>query len=456
MKLENFTGSKQTILFHRRLFQEHLEEASFLYEQRKGLLHDPEMTWLDIRAFEDRLIGHLQALVKGGEDARDYCLEVVDYDEAGELFVAASLFCLQQEWAPIISFTSKLNPNDDNGLDAVRDAFKHFWPNRWNDQVRPLFDQHPDTSILLLPTVIGFQRLPYEQVLTKSISDCPEEHLYLLIWSLGRLQVRTVNSALFSFLENKDVMIKAAASLALLRSGQKVTHYKLSSGVRFNFSDLLQMMLSGSSKDVVTLIGQLENSDQSDNISLTLGVLGDVQAVPVLLRLLDNETTAESAAVGLNLITGADLYEEVFVPDEIDPDELLDDELEKLNSGEPLYALGEEPGANIVRLSMDAEVWQSWWLQNSKRFRPGVRYRAGRSFSPMCLIDNLRNEKMPFFLRQIAYEELVARYGINVHFEADMMVKDQMTAIEEMSSLVAQSGRRWIDGQWYFAGSLLD
>ena len=41
----------QTILdFETELYQEHLEEASFLYEQRLTLFDDPEITWLDIAA----------------------------------------------------------------------------------------------------------------------------------------------------------------------------------------------------------------------------------------------------------------------------------------------------------------------------------------------------------------------------------------------------------------------
>jgi len=41
--------------FNIELYQEHLEEASFLYEQRLGLLNDPELTWKDLDEFEQRL-----------------------------------------------------------------------------------------------------------------------------------------------------------------------------------------------------------------------------------------------------------------------------------------------------------------------------------------------------------------------------------------------------------------
>ena len=49
--------------FSSKLYLEHLEEASFLYEQRLDLLDDPELTWRDIEDFEDRFEPHIAGLV---------------------------------------------------------------------------------------------------------------------------------------------------------------------------------------------------------------------------------------------------------------------------------------------------------------------------------------------------------------------------------------------------------
>ncbi|MBW2742277.1 MAG: hypothetical protein JRE64_26360, partial [Deltaproteobacteria bacterium] len=64
----------QTLLdFETKLYQEHLEEASFLYEQRLTLFDDPEITWLDIADFEERFEAHIDALVVGEEPALNIC-----------------------------------------------------------------------------------------------------------------------------------------------------------------------------------------------------------------------------------------------------------------------------------------------------------------------------------------------------------------------------------------------
>jgi len=49
-----------------RMYDEHLEEASFLYEQRKALLRDPEIPWTRIGDFEERLEAHIDLSLSAG------------------------------------------------------------------------------------------------------------------------------------------------------------------------------------------------------------------------------------------------------------------------------------------------------------------------------------------------------------------------------------------------------
>ena len=59
--------------FNVELYREHLEEASFLYEQRLAYLHDPEVNWPDLGDWEERFEAHIDALVVGGELALEIC-----------------------------------------------------------------------------------------------------------------------------------------------------------------------------------------------------------------------------------------------------------------------------------------------------------------------------------------------------------------------------------------------
>lgn len=177
--------------------------------------------------------------------------------------------------------------------------------------------------------------------------------------------------------------------------------------------------------------------------------------VPVLLSLLADPQRAPSAALALNLITGAGLYEEVFLPEPIDEDEFFESELEKYKKGEPLYPPGEEPGTNLIRLSLNSTAWQTWWDQNKSQFDSRLRYRNGKPFSPSCLLENLEFEKSPPVIRQLAYEELVIRYGIDFPFETTMFVSKQKEALAIFREWIGANGSRFQPGIWYFAGRSL-
>jgi hypothetical protein len=189
---------------------------------------------------------------------------------------------------------------------------------------------------------------------------------------------------------------------------------------------------------------------------LALGLLGDISAIELLLAHLADPKLVESSARALNLILGAEIYEEVFIPEEVDEDELFEEEREKFKQGQvPTRPDGKPFGTTITRLSQKPEEWRNWWSKNRSRFTPNIRYRNGKPYSPACLLENLESEKSPRKIRQLAYEELVIRYGIDFPFETDMFVVQQKKAIANYAEWIKTNGKRFRDGEWYFAGQLM-
>lgn len=443
--------------FSVELYREHLEEASFLYEQRGTLFSDAEVTWPDIGDFEERFARHIEALAVGEETALQVCRDQAAKGDAGELHAAVRVFCRHKRLDLLQEVWRQLDIADTDRVLAVSDALKSEWPAEWTAKISDLWSNMPDVCVALLPRVIGFKRLAtMDRVLIAALSDAPDGHLYELLWSLGRIKARPAVPALSSFLAHSDTTIGAAAALALLRIGEKVPHGQdiMHCGPS-DFRHLLRISLAGDQNDVAPLIDQLDNIECASDPAFALGVLGEGRAVGPLIALADSEEAGESAALALNLITGAGLYEEVFVADPIDPDEFLDEEAEKLKKSDLLTTPDRQHSTTTVRLSQDPGAWQAWWKDNYRRFQPGVRYRNGRPVTPECVLENLCRDKSPLFVRQIAYEELAVRYGIDVPFETDMPVKDQMKAIDQMAQCIAQSRHQWEEGRWYFAGQVM-
>lgn len=427
------------------LYIECLEEISFLYEHRESLFNDIEIAWIDVDDLTDEKCQcYIDILSINAKNVIDICNQQAIEGDFGELYAAVRVFCRHNRQDLVEEVLEELDFDDEERVKAVSDALCHELPESWQESLIPLlFEKGPETTTIAVD-VIAFQRLPFENDLIKALNQYPLEKSVVLsgLKALGRIRSETAVQAIQSFSDHEDPEISQKATFALLRIGKK---HKLSKPW-----SLVNRGLSGD-----------KNEFSEDNIDITgsetalaIGLIGQISAISELIESLSTEDTAENGSLALNLITGAELYEDHFVAEEIDEDMLFEDELEKHKKGE-LYAPGEEPGETITRLSQNPETWRLWWDENTSNFDPNIRYRNGKPYSPECLIENLKSEKSPNIIRKLAYEELVIRYGINFPFETDMLVKDQIVAIEQYEGWVKNNPNKFVEGKWYFNGSLI-
>ena len=105
--------------FNVELYREHLEEASFLYEQRLAYLHDPEVNWPDLRDWEERFEAHIDALVVGGELALEVCRQQAAAGDAGEMHAALRVLCRQDRKDDAFRVLGALDPTDEGAVRAA-------------------------------------------------------------------------------------------------------------------------------------------------------------------------------------------------------------------------------------------------------------------------------------------------------------------------------------------------
>ena len=442
--------------FETELYQEHLEEASFLYEQRLTLFDDPEITWLDIEDFEERFEAHIDALVVGEEPALNVCKTQAMEGDFGELHAAVRVFCRQNRLDFVQECLEVLDPKDTERVQAISDALNHELPAEWKDEFIRILSEGDQKLIPVAAKLIRYRRLTSGHELLQALQQNNSQAVSNIIWSIGRVREQYARTLLFNkYLKHEDESVCSATALALLRIGDPQTLDHCLHSVHSGNWPLLPLGLGGSRSTAAVLIESATKNKASADCLIALGLLGDISAVDTLLSDLGNADFAESAAMALNSITGAGIYEEVFIPEEIDEEELFEEELKKLKRGESLYPPGEEPGTTINRISQKPEDWQKWWAENKSHFNPAIRYRNGKPYSPACLLENLQSEKSPHQVRQLVYEELVIRYGIDFPFETDMLVSQQKQAIAKYSEWIKANVGSFQEGKWYFAGKLM-
>jgi hypothetical protein len=340
---------------------------------------------------------------------------------------------------------------DTERLQAASDALKYEIPPDWENELLRRLAEGDQRLIRVVAEVTGYRRMDAGALLLQALQESDSSSLSTIIWALGHVREVNARASLMNYLQHEDEAICSAAALALLRIGAPEA---LDGCLRRASSEnwpLLPLGLGGGRSTISALL-RVASDNASADCLIALGLLGDISVVDTLLAHLEDAELAESAALALNLITGAELYEEAFIPEEIDEDELFDDELEALKRGEYPPPDEEPPGITIERLSQDAEEWREWWTENRSYFRSRVPYRSGKPYSPAGLLENLESEKSPNRVRRLAYEELVIRYDIDFPFEIDMPVVKQKETLAKYTEWIRVNGRRFREGQWYFAG----
>lgn len=425
------------------LYREHLEEASFLYEQRLTLLDDPELSWRDLAPFEKRFEAHIDALVVGGNLACAVCEQQAIAGDFGELHAAVRVLCRQRRFDLLLTIADEIDAGDKDIRDAVQRALADDIPDEWKDDLMRTFETGHPLLRVILPSVFGYRRIDAVKRMVTSLTEDNHDRCLPIVWALGRVHcLESIDMIERFFLKINDVVLLKTTALALLRLGNCRIIKLLTERCRNEEWPLTLLGLCGSRMDV-GFIHSIATTQPSEEALLALGLLGCSVSVKVLITWLDDKKLAESAAWALYLITGAVLFEEVSVP-------LTDKgdgaENGRLNISTPL--------SNVPtrRISHRKKEWSEWWSNNENKYKINIRYRNGKPFEPRCLLENLVSDILPRRLRQLAYEELTIRYSIDFPFETEMTTGWQLYSINHCTQIIDTCINNFRAGDWYLGG----
>lgn len=430
------------------LYTEHLEEISFLYEQRMSLLDDPQIQWTDIGEFESRLEAHLDALVVGGQAAIELCLKKAQEGDFGERYGALRLLCIQDQADSVKAVIAEMADEDPEILTAAGDALKVDMPAEWVGEMMAFINADPAARIPILSRVLGFRRFRPPGGWADLLSLDSESVHPELLWALGRIREPSIRSIIQPYLGHPDLAVSSDAALAMLRIGEPDTLKSCLSADKALTWSLIPLGIGGGPQHMSRLVQQPATPD----LLIAMGLLGHIGAVDALLNHFGDDELQDFAAMALQMITGAGLVETILISEAVDEDELSVEEREKQSNEPTPRPVEESRGETVTRLSQDQGQWKQWWSKNHSAFRPDIRYRNGQPYSPSVLVSLLASANSPRLIRQMAYEELVVRYDADFAFETDMPVPDQLKAIAAYQAWIAENNQRFDDGKWYFSG----
>jgi uncharacterized protein (TIGR02270 family) len=419
--------------FNIDLYREHVDEASFLYDQRQAYLVDREVDWPELHQWEERLEAHLDALVVGGDCAADVCLRQSAEGEAGTLCTAIRVLARQSRKAQVFSILEALGEPEQPIVRAAAEALCREAPAAWRDDLARALLESQQQSTRILAKVIGYRRFPLEDALRAKLESTPSVGRAELAWALGRVGTTASVAALRPLVADDDEAVREASAIALLRLGDDRLLTVAEHAAASQPWARLVLVMAGKASALPFLLEAIRTQPIDPQTILSLGLLGDLSAVPPLLELLGRQALSESAAVALNTLTGAELHEVAFVPEQIDRDELLDDERDAYDRDGTLPTQGSRPYGNHERRPLlDQDAWRSWLTENRGRFDRHQRWRMGRPHGPLAVFHCLRNASTPYAVRAATYEELVIAFGLDVPFEADLPVVQQVRYLRKI------------------------
>lgn len=409
--------------FREELYREHLEEAAFKYETRQAWLDDPELGWLDLEDLENGIEAHLDALLAGGTLAKNTCLKALEEEEAPLLHIATRLFCKSGDSAQLNTLLRQLTEADSESIRAFADALKWECPEAMIEGIWQVFIDGRSKLYPLLSDCVAYRTPHRVDVLVKAL-ESETQHSEVLVDAIAHCQKPPASALapLYQCLNQNNEKLSQKAALAIVRSGDLRLALQLQAQAEtFPFV----LALAGDEPAFHALLESCKLKPSNDAL-LALGLGGKASALPVILKSLNSDELADSAALALNLITGANLYEDVHIPEDMEQEELFEHEQEAFKRGEiPKNIDGLPFGAEVKKLSTDIKTWHNWIKPNLSQLKPEQRYRYGKVFSPegcyRCLISN----QLPADIRQLIHTEMCARLQVNIPFCARDTVRNQ-------------------------------
>lgn len=444
--------------FINEVYEEHVEEASFLYEQRLSFLMDQELEWFSYYSEERRFEAHLDGLIIGNEKALLICKGIALEGDVGAIYTLVTLYCQLNQRDELLSNVNEFDLTDYDVQQAIQLALLHRMPEDWVDSfLHNLISEQLILLSLFLPVLIKINKIPndiaFEHIFDGSLSNEQIDPIPF-IQAAGYLRENPARKQLENLIVYGTDAEKNAAVISLFRLGKTDVVEHTMANLEHQSMPLLSIA-SGASKVFFTDL--IENNDHTSWTvkhieSLAIG--GVAEFIPELIKLLKQEHLAEFAAKSLFIITGARLIDNIFNEETWDKEDLFEDELEAFNQGiMPQRTDGRPFGEEGEKISSTFEVWLNWWQQNHGQYVSGKRYRFGLMISPVSLVRTLNTAFADHVIRELSFQELSIRYNAKRFFSTKDYIQVQQKSILALYHWAQKVEGNYIPGEWYFSGN---
>ncbi|MFC1660898.1 TIGR02270 family protein [Gemmatimonadota bacterium] len=368
------------------VLSQHAEEAAFQWLLRDLAVHEPHYDLKDLAKLDDRVEAHLDGLRIAGDPGWEICKEELAWEEAGEVFAAASLAFGSDKPELISEVLEAVGQSTDLARGAIS-ALGWMPYDRARSQLENLLKAEDPIRQRIAIGASAVHREDPGLALTSAVAtddSIVRSRALKAAGELGRTDLLGSCPANFEA-EDEPSRIWAAWSAALLGhhpSAYRLAEIAVEGGTRAEMvCDLATRRMTPA--EALGWHGQLVSEGSHLRLAATAArALGDSTLVPWLFEIMESDELARPAGEAFSIITGLDLaYEDLEGewPEgfEAGPTEAPEDEDVAMDPDEDL------PWP-------DLELVRGWWAENGGRFSAGTRYLRGEPISEASLMDVLK------------------------------------------------------------------
>ncbi|OUS25275.1 hypothetical protein A9Q99_22040 [Gammaproteobacteria bacterium 45_16_T64] len=435
------------------LYAEHLEEASFLWEQRNAAQQDSALTWMSVANYEGRLDAHLDALVIGRELAFGVCQEREIEADAGELYAIVSVYCRANNLQALFTSLEQLDYEDAEKVAALLGALIDHAPLQWQETLSKVKLESKTMAIPIIVPFLCYSKQSLSEQHVGLVAEMLSNNTQILHY-LKSMDMMGLYDSVTPLLFDEDKSTRELALVFLLFQGQpQIVNYTLNHLNR----DLLPLPALTLAADP-SMLALLSNTQFESNVEgaiKAMSYMGTRECIPILLRFLGGDHSAV-AAQALFVVTGAPLFEEIFEAEEMTEDDVFPEELAAFREGKlPTRVDGKAFGCNVSALTEDREHWMLWLKQHEVNFQAQKRYRFGGPITPLSLCQILESSYSDYEVRQHTYQELVVRYQCTLPFSVNDWVHKQYRDLAEIKRWAQSVNDHYAPGDWFLFGEVV-
>jgi uncharacterized protein (TIGR02270 family) len=368
------------------ILEEHLEEVSWLYDVRAGLLRSYHVTLADLAEWDERWAAHVDGLVVGGDAALPLLEQGLAAGDEGAVCAAAAALACRAGAAGRRRIEASLEDPGRAaggavllGLGLAPDEAHEAWLGDWIRAASPALR----AAALEVMRFRGLAASPETLRPLFRAAEQPPEVIRAALALVADLKVAGCNACVEAAMTHPDAGVRSAAAEAAVRIGLRGARETWRSAVRGAArsaapDDLEKLGLFGAPEDLPVLTAAVQDRQRAAAALRGLAWLGHPGAADPLIAAMTDGATGRLAAHAFSILFGPDVEKDGLVAAPVPAPE--DETLES----DPFEGLPAPDPAAVAR----------WWKANGARFLRGTRWRGGRPFEPASAAVTLRDGRL--------------------------------------------------------------